>query len=163
MTDTEQIASLASDQVLAITLYGEARSEPVEGRIAIASVIRNRVNTDIGNDSKPDWWGEGYRGVCLAPWQFSCWTPKGGPGQQQNYDVVMAVVRAALNGVSPGPVMRECLWLALGIISGDLRDRVNGATHYLTADLFRINPPLWAKGKTPPVRIGSHLFFKDVG
>lgn len=159
MTDTERIALLASDQVLAVTLYGEARSEPVEGRIAIASVIRNRVNADLGNDQKPDWWGEGYRGVCLAPWQFSCWMPQGG---QQNYDVVMAVVRTLVNGQGVGPVMRECLWLALGIISGDLADRVSGCTHYLTADLFRMNPPKWTKGKTPQVRLGPHLFFKNI-
>lgn len=160
MTDRDAIAQLASDQVLAITLYGEARSEPVEGRIAIASVIRNRVNADVGHDGKPDWWGEGYRGVCLAPMQFSCWQPKGG---EQNYADVIAVVRSTVNRVAIGPVLRECLWLALGIISGDLRDRVNGATHYLTADLFRINPPAWAKGKTPSARVGAHLFFKDIG
>lgn len=159
MTDAAAIALLSTDQVLAITLYGEARSEPVEGRIAIASVIRNRVNADLGNDQKPDWWGEGYKGVCLAPWQFSCWTPKGG---EQNYADVMAAVHTAVNGAPIGPVLRECAWLALGIIGGDLRDRVNGATHYLTADLFRINPPKWAKGKTPLVRVGAHLFFKDV-
>lgn len=157
MTDADAIAQLATDHVLAITLYGEARSEPVEGRIAIASVIRNRVNTDLGTDQKPDWWGEGYKGVCLAPMQFSCWQPKGGA---QNYAEVMAVVRAAVNGAAVGPVMRECAWLALGIISGDLRDRVNGATHYLTADLFRVNPPAWAKGKPPVARVGAHLFFR---
>lgn len=160
MTDQEAIAQLATDQVLAITLYGEARGEPVEGRIAIASVIRNRVNTDIGKDQKPDWWGEGYRGVCLAPAQFSCWSPKG--GGQRNYDEVMAVVRSAVNGAALGPVMRECAWLAMGIISGDLIDRVNGATHYLTADLFRLNPPAWTKGKVPVVRVSAHLFFNNI-
>lgn len=159
MTDAQLIAQLASDQVLAITLYGEARSEPVEGRIAVACCIRNRVEADLGHDQKPDWWGEGYTGVCLAPWQFSCWTPKGGAA---NYDAVMDVVRSAVNGLALGPIMRECAWIAMGTIGRDLQDRVNGSTHYLTADLFRIAPPKWAKGKTPQVRVGAHLFFRSI-
>lgn len=159
MTDQEAIAQLATDQVLAVTLYGEGRSEPIEGRIAIASVIRNRVNADLGSDGKPDWWGEGFRGVCLAPMQFSCWQAKDGAA---NYAEVMAAVRSAVNGAPIGPIMRECAWIAFGIIGGEIRDRVSGATHYLTADLFRANPPKWAKGRTPVARVGAHLFFRDV-
>lgn len=158
MTDAAAIALLSTDQVLAITLYGEARGEQVEGRIAIASVIRNRVNTDLGGDQKPDWWGEDYKGVCLAPWQFSCWTPKGG---EQNYAEIMSVVRAAVNGAAIGPIMRECAWIAFGIIGGDIRDRVKGATHYYNpaAMVPKNRVPDWAKGKTPVALVGSHLFF----
>lgn len=151
MTDADVIAQLATDQVLAVTLYGEARSEPVEGRIAVASVVMNRV--------KAGRFGHDARAVCLAPMQFSCWQPKGG---QKNYEEVMAVVRSAVNGAVIGPIMRECAWIALGALSGDLLDRVNGSTHYVTADLFRIAPPAWAKGKTPVVRVGSHLFFAGI-
>lgn len=159
MTDQDAIAQLATDQVLAITLYGEGRSEPIEGRIAIASVIRNRVNADIGNDARPDWWGEGYRGVCLAPMQFSCWQSRDG---EQNYQDVIATVRSTVNGSPIGPILRECAWIAFGIMGGEIRDRVKGSTHYLTADLFRVAPPKWAKGRTPVARVGAHLFFTGV-
>lgn len=151
MTDADLLAQLATDQVLAITLYGEARGEAVEGRIAVASVVMNRV--------KAKRFGHDARAVCLAPLQFSCWQPKGG---QENYDDVMAIARATANGTAPGPILRECAWIALGALSGDIRDRVNGSTHYLTADLFRIAPPAWAKGKTPAVRVGSQLFFAGI-
>ena len=59
--------------VLARTIWGEARGEGFAGQVAVGWAIRNRVEADLGNDGKPDWWGEGYVGVCKAPWQFSCW------------------------------------------------------------------------------------------
>ncbi|HJR27754.1 MAG TPA: cell wall hydrolase, partial [Pseudomonas sp.] len=64
MTATEK-----DRDVLARTLWGEARGEGLPGQIAVAWAIRNRVN-----DGKArSWWGEGYAGVCQAPYQFSCW------------------------------------------------------------------------------------------
>ncbi len=59
--------------VLARTIWGEARGEGIAGQIAVGWCIRNRVEMDLHNDGRPDWWGEGYEGVCRAPWQFSCW------------------------------------------------------------------------------------------
>ena len=55
--------------ILARTLWGEARGESLAGQIAVAWTIRNRVND--GKDKS--WWGEGYAGVCQKPYQFSCW------------------------------------------------------------------------------------------
>lgn len=151
MAGHDVIAQLATDQVIAITLYGEARSEPVEGRIAVASVVMNRV--------KAKRFGHDARAVCLAPMQFACWQPKDG---QRNYEEVLSVARSVVNGAEAGPILRECAWIALGVLSGDLLDRVNGSTHYVTADLFRIAPPAWAKGKTPSVRVASQLFFAGI-
>lgn len=145
------IAQLATDQVLAVTLYGEAESEPIEGRIAVASVVMNRV--------KAGRFGHDARAVCLAPMQFSCWQPKNG---QKNYEAVLAVVRSMVNGAAMGPIMRECAWIAAGALSGAMRDSVKSSTHYLTADLFRINPPAWTKGKTPTIRVGSQLFWAGI-
>jgi spore germination cell wall hydrolase CwlJ-like protein len=48
--------------ILARTLWGEARGETLAGQIAVAWTIRNRVND--GKDKS--WWGEGYAGVCQA-------------------------------------------------------------------------------------------------
>src|SRR3546814_2812197 len=58
---------------LARTVFGEARGEPMPGKIAVAWCIRNRVELDLHDDGKPDWWGEGYTAVCRKSWQFSCW------------------------------------------------------------------------------------------
>lgn len=43
-------------EILARTLWGEARGESLSGQIAVAWTIRNRVND--GKDKS--WWGEGY-------------------------------------------------------------------------------------------------------
>lgn len=50
-------------QILAATLWAEARGEPYEGIQWVAHVIKNRKNKS----------GTSYRDVCLAPWQFECW------------------------------------------------------------------------------------------
>ena len=55
--------------ILARTLWGEARGESLAGQIAVAWTIRNRVN----DGKAKSWWGEGYAGVCQKPYQFSCW------------------------------------------------------------------------------------------
>ena len=53
-------------RAMAATVWGEARGEPFEGKVAVAWVIINRSR-------KPGWWGEDIRSVCSARWQFSCW------------------------------------------------------------------------------------------
>jgi len=58
--------------ILARTLWGEARGEGLAGQIAVAWTIRNRVF----DGKAKSWWGEGYAGVCLKPWQFSCLEPE---------------------------------------------------------------------------------------
>ncbi len=55
--------------ILARTLWGEARGEGTAGQIAVARTIRNRVFDGKTNS----WWGEGYAGECQKPYQFSCW------------------------------------------------------------------------------------------
>lgn len=72
MTATEK-----DRDILARTLWGEARGEGLAGQIAVAWTIRNRVN----DGKAKSWWGEGYAGVCQAPYQFSCWN-KNDPNYQ---------------------------------------------------------------------------------
>lgn len=119
MTDAEIQPAFTDHQAVALTLYGEARSEPVEGRIAVGCVIRNRVRLMKTS----------YRAVCFARWQFSCWLPAGGAA---NHKEVLRQADALLRGdtVASGSVLDECLFLADGLIRGCLRDRVAGATHY---------------------------------
>jgi N-acetylmuramoyl-L-alanine amidase len=150
MTDAELIASLTDDEALGLTLYGEARGERVEGKIAIACVVRNRINAKrYGKDAKA---------VCLAPWQFSCWKPGGGP---ENYETVIDAVRNRKRGTE-GPILRECMWIAEGVLDNRVRDTVRGSTHYMTRALWESKPPKWAIGRTPVIGIGSHVFFADV-
>lgn len=139
-------------EILARTLWGEARGEDRQGREMVANVIMNRVNADLGNDGKPDWWGEGVVEVCLAPWQFSCWLP-GDPN------------RAKLVAVTAEDrVFAQCLDIAAAALAGDLPDRTAGATHYLNPEVTkkqnRGGLPKWVRGRTPTAIHGRHHFFR---
>ncbi len=132
-----------------LTIFGEARGEPIEGRIAVAAVIRNRLRAGH--------WGASYEAVCLAPHQFSCWQRVGG---HSNYDTLKALEQQIEQGQRPSdPVLTECYAIAQEMVSGRLQDNTTGGTHYMTTALFKAAPPLWAKELTPLCVIGSHVFF----
>lgn len=131
--------------VMARTIWGEARGESHQGRIAVGWVIRNRAEMDLHNDGMPDWWGEGIVGVCKRPGQFSCWNKSD-------------VNRAKLLSVTPKDVaFSGCLKAARAVLTGEASDPTKGATHYHTA---AVSPP-WAKG-LKYATIGNHRFYKDV-
>ena len=131
--------------ILARTLWGEARGESLAGQIAVAWTIRNRVS----DGKAKSWWGEGYAGVCLAKWQFSCWN-KNDP----NY--------VYLSGSKPIP-FREFAQAQIAadqVIAGKVPDPTGGATHYYATAMK--NAPAWAAKATQTLKLGGHVFFKDV-
>ncbi|WP_274643430.1 cell wall hydrolase [Pseudomonas serbica] len=131
--------------IFARTLWGEARGESLAGQIAVAWTIRNRVN-----DGKArSWWGEGYAGVCQKPYQFSCWN-KSDP----NY--------AYLSGAKQIP-FREFAQAQIAadqVMGEKLPDPTGGATHYYAAKMPK--PPAWALGAQRTLKLGGHIFFKNV-
>jgi len=138
-------------QRVAATLWAEARSEPVQGIIAVANVIRNRAQ-------KPGWWGSGYSGVCLQKDQFSCWTPAGG---QRNYDRLLGLMQQFSAGTPiTDPAVRECIGIAHLAIGDYLRDNTKGSTHYIVATMTP--RPKWAQGHTPVIQVGNHSFYRDI-
>lgn len=130
--------------VLARTIYGEARGEPVRGKEAVACVILNRVKHAQARGGY--WWGNTIEEVCLKPWQFSCWNP-----DDPN--------RARIEAVRPGHrVFDSCLRIARRAVSGTLNDVTDGATHYHTRDVL----PPWSRGRPVCAEFGRHLFYKDI-
>jgi spore germination cell wall hydrolase CwlJ-like protein len=125
--------------VLARTIYGEARGESKKGKEAIACVILNRVR-------KKTWYGKTVDDVCLKPWQFSCWN-KNDPNREK----IKAVRVTNL-------VFFQCYEIARKAVCGGLEDVTNGATHYHTKSIS----PKWAKGKSPCAEIGHHLFYNNI-
>lgn len=163
MIDTSHLTDV---QVLACTLWGEARSLPTEEILQVACVVRNRVNTDWGHDTKPDWWGEGYRGVCLKPKQFSCWNPDPAVSEPRkfktNHDRVVELVAALKSGTVTDERYKECAWIATGVINDWVRDVVHGADHYHTSAMTP--RPAWARDRVPlnnlfPPKAG-HVFYR---
>jgi len=151
VTNLEIKAALTDEQALTLTLWGEARSERIEGRIAVGCVIRNRMAK--GQRSA--------KSICLAKSQFSCWWTWGG---QNNYAAVMDWARKlSLGAAIPAKsVLDECAWIADGLLGNRVRDTVKTATHYYApaAMLPAGRVPGWAKGLEPLAAIGGHLFFR---
>lgn len=131
--------------ILARTVFGEARGEPWLGRVAVAYVVLNRVR-------RPSWWSRWVDGftsdtvaaVCRKKAQFSCWNP-GDPNR-----------RAIEQATVEDPVFLECLTAASVALAGLVPDPTDGADHYHT---LTVSPP-WSRGVTPVARIGQHLFYK---
>lgn len=136
-------------EVLARTIWGEARGEGMAGQVAVGWTIRNRVEMDLGKDSKPDWWGEGYEGVCRAPWQFSCWN-KNDPNSTY------------LRGEKtiPASEYMRAREAAVAVIEGRQADPTGSATHYYAITMPKA--PAWATRAKRTAKIGRHVFFKDV-
>lgn len=126
--------------VMARTLWGEARSEGLAGMTAVANVIMNRVY-------KPRWWGKTVTGVCLKPYQFSCWL-EGDP----NLPKMKAVTKK-------DPLFAKACAVATSAINGELKDNTKGATSYYAKSMPQM--PKWASGRIPCVEIGNHIFFYD--
>jgi spore germination cell wall hydrolase CwlJ-like protein len=132
--------------ILSRTIFGEARGEPLAGKIAVGRIIINRAEIDLGNDGKPDWWGETIKGVCLQPYQFSCWNSND-PNRSR-------LLTAQLGD----RVFATCLAAAGMAIAGDGPPWIAGCTHYHARGVM----PAWAKGKAPAGVIGQHLFYAGI-
>lgn len=131
-------------EALALTIYGEARGEPIEGQIAVASVIRNRITDKTS-----------YYQVCLAKNQFSCWNP-----QDPNKVILDEMIQQMIAGqVINDLQFNQCLWIAQGTIKGSLMDNTKGAKNYLTSRLYDSTSVSWAKNPIHPIKIGNQVFF----
>lgn len=130
--------------VLARTIWGEARGEGETGMHAVANVIMNRLTK--AQEGSIAWWGNTVKGICQAPKQFSCWN--------QN-DPNCAKIRAV---TADNDAFAAALALAGLAVNGVLHDITHGATSYYADN---IPAPYWARDRTPAAHIGHHLFFVD--
>ena len=135
------MTTLNEIDVLARTIWAEARGEGKTGMESVGNVIRNRVE-----DQR---WPDSYNGVCRQKWQFSCWNPN-----DPNLSKLLAV------GLGDRKFL-EAYAIASSVIAGHVEDRTFGANHYLTCTLCDSpSRPKWVKADTPQLRIGNHVFLK---
>lgn len=131
--------------ILARTIYGEARGEPRKGKVAVAHVVLNRRQAGRRH------YGRGIAGICIMPWQFSCWNPRD-PNSKR---LPKLTTRSA--------PFRACLEAAAAVLSGNESDLTRGATHYMTRARRRQGwPGSWGRPKEPCARIGAHLFYNNI-
>lgn len=119
---------------LALNIYHEARSEPIDGQVAVAVVTLNRVASNrYPND------------ICGVVWQnkqFS-WTHDGKsdtPKDKAAWNLAKTLAEATLD--DPEGVTS---------LTGDV-------LHY-HADY---TTPFWARNKQPVAHIGSHIFYGSI-
>lgn len=131
-------------QILARTIYGEARGEykkvngGLSALIAVANVVINRTK-------QKNRFGRTVTEVCQKPWQFSCWNANDPNFPLIKQDIIM------------DHVFEVCLMIAGKVINEEWPDLTKGCDHYYAVSLQK--PPYWAQGKTPKCQIGQHLFF----
>ncbi|RVD76888.1 cell wall hydrolase [Pseudomonas koreensis] len=124
--------------ILAQTLWGDARGEGTAGQIAVAWAIRNRVN-----DSKThSWRGEDYAGVCQKLYPFSCWNKT-----DPNYQFLIGVKEI------PFHELAQCRIAADQVIDGKVPDPTGGAMHYYATS---IKAPAWTAKAKQALKLGDH-------
>lgn len=124
--------------ILARTIYGEARGETAEGKIAVGRVIINRWKSG-------KWFaGKTIAETCQKPWQFSAWN-ENDPN------------RAKLLAATPEKLANS-IRAAKAAEAGEGPEWLQGCTHYHTTAV----KPKWADGHKPVGQIGSHLFYRNI-
>lgn len=117
---------------LAKNIFFEAGIEPIEGKIAVAQVTMNRLETKR--------WGDNVCSVIYARKQFS-WT----------------LEKKKVNEKPSGPLWKESMIALEKFIQGYRIVGLENSRHY-HADY--IKKPYWAKKKRTIETIGQHIFYE---
>ena len=130
---------IATTMCLALTIYHEARDQPIDGQIAVAQVVINRIHNPRYPSTVCDVVQQGpvtWHGPVIGECQFDWWC----------------------DGKSDIPKdrrsMRRARVIAEMVLAGKLADRVNGATHYHSTSVS----PEWKLKFI--ARIGNHLLYR---
>lgn len=126
------------EDILAKTVWGEARGTGAAGMRHVASVIMNRVHN-------PERWGGGVVHVCWAPHQFQCW--EAGP-------LLIKVKKVTADD----PWFLIAMGIARAAYFEKLVDETHGADSFYAISMK--NPPAWTKGARHTYSDGWHSFWK---
>ena len=133
-------------QLMALCIYGEARNQGLDGMLAVASVIMNRVK-------KQGWMGKTIKEVILKEAQFSCFDE-----DDPNRSVLAAIALDFQSNAQKDGGLSEAYWVALGVLDYHLASNVDGAVCYFRR-LIDLPDPDWASKMRFVRKIGDHLFY----
>lgn len=125
-------------EIIARTIWGEARGEIKLAQVGVAWVIRNRVEN-------PRWWGHSIHDVCTKPFQFSCWLPSD-PNSSKCHAVRL-----------DDPTLQECAAVAIAVLDGMTPDPTGGADSYHDTS---ISPPAWTGAATRTAQLGALVYYR---
>ena len=132
----------AAIMCLALNIYHESRSEPVNGQIAVAMVTMNRA----------EWKNEKVCDTVVKHKQFS-WT-----NSMVTFKNATKTYSLKPHGVPKDlKAWGKSLHLARQVLKRKIPDITNGATHYHA----KYVKPYWHKEKKRTVVIAQHIFYKD--
>ncbi len=120
-----------------MTLWAECRSEPLEGMLAVAEVIRRRTKLGYNSDGT-------LTNTCCRPYQFSCWNTE----DKQRLRMLQLTDQDSM-------VMRlREVWE-----KSEFTDYSNGAVLYHAngMDIY----PWWVKNCRQVATIGGHAFYVE--
>jgi len=147
--------SLPTEQILAITAYGEARSEGGEGMMAVLNVIKNRTK-DLNRFADSEilsLTGSPYHAVILKPYQFSMYNP-GTYSREIAEDLANNFYVKLLSDNE----LQIAYKLSVMLLTGDLVDNTGGADHYHSVTV----KPSWSSEFQKTAQIGNHIFYASV-
>jgi N-acetylmuramoyl-L-alanine amidase len=121
-----------------MTIWGEARGESYEGKVAVGEVIRNRVKRKYNGDGS-------IPGTVLRKFQFSCW----------NTEDPNRILMSKLDDSTD--LVKECInaWK-----DSESTNLTKGAVLYCNLKVVSFIPS-WAMPNKQCAVVGSHTFYND--
>ena len=154
---------------LAKNIYFEARAESMQGKVAVASVVKNRI--------KDEKFPKTYCGVIKEGRHSESWKTKGVAGVEDKdrifvprrnqcqfswycdglKDIIWIQLKDGTSIEHNKTSWRDSVNVALMVITGEVRDNTGGALYYYAHNQVY---PDWANTFTNTKVIGNHTFMK---
>lgn len=128
--------------LLACAVFGEARGQVPEAKVAVGCVIRNRA-------ALAPRYGTGIVGVILHPYAFSSFLPK-----DPNRNKMLNPLKCECE-----ETWASCYGIADDVFNWRVPDPTQGATHYFDDS---IPAPYWARNMVFKVKIGRLNFYREL-
>jgi len=139
--------SLSPLEALILTVIGEARGESIEGQVAVAWIIKNRL---LHQPTKY----KDYRDVVFEPHQFSCWD------EEASYLNGLIQQMIVNDDKIHDKYLTQCVYVSRGVDEDQIIDNTNGSLYYLTNTLYNSqSKPKWANAARNVKVIGNQTFF----
>jgi len=135
--NTAPAATDAEDRCLAQAVYFEARSESLEGQLAVAQVVLNRVADPRYPDSVCGVVFQNAHKAFRCQFSFACDGLSDNPHNRQAWAIANAVAQVA----------KDAAW----------DDLVDASTHYHAVYV----EPYWVDKLDRRVQVGRHIFYRD--
>jgi len=142
------VARKQSIECMALNIYHEARSLSTAGRLAVAQVTLNRVNSQKYPNT-----------ICEVVYQGKHWVAKDGSKYPRKNLCQFSWYCDGRNDLPTNKKMyNESIELATQVVDGKWPDDITDGAMYYYANY--IDPPKWTKGKIRAATIDVHRFYR---